>query len=194
LIPVIAVATIYDPLAAPADQDFSQGLSKFIGTMMRLLLPLTLGVLGVYILVIPFNFLEPFKNRDVLIIYNVMLFAIMGLLVGATPVDLAQLSPRLGSALRAGMLGVACLATLVSLYALSAILYRTATGAITINRLTMTGWNMINIALLVMLIARLLLDRPGPWNERIKAVYSLGAWMYVGWTLFVTLATPFIFR
>jgi hypothetical protein len=144
--------------------------------------------------VIPFNFLEPFKNRDVLIIYNVMLFAIMGLLVGATPVDLAQLSPRLGSALRAGMLGVACLATLVSLYALSAILYRTATGAITINRLTMTGWNVINIALLVMLIARLLLDRPGPWNERIKAVYSLGAWMYVGWTLFVTLATPFIFR
>ena len=194
LIPVIAVATIYDPLAAPADQDFSQGLSKFIGTMMRLLLPLTLGVLGVYILVIPFNFLEPFKNRDVLIIYNVMLFAIMGLLVGATPVDLAQLSPRLGSALRAGMLGVACLATLVSLYALSAILYRTATGAITINRLTMTGWNVINIALLVMLIARLLLDRPGPWNEHIKAVYSLGAWMYVGWTLFVTLATPFIFR
>jgi hypothetical protein len=194
LIPVIAVATIYDPLVEPQDQDFNQGLSKFIGTMMRLLLPLTLGVLALYIIVIPFNFLQPFKNRDVLIIYNVMLFAIMGLLVGATPIHLQQLSPRLGSVLRRGILVVAFLATLVSLYALTAILYRTVTGVITINRLTMIGWNIINIALLIMMITRLLMDHPQPWNERVKAVYSLGATIYVGWTLFVVVVTPFIFR
>jgi hypothetical protein len=194
LIPVLAVVTIYDPLEEPKDQDFKQGLSKFIGTMMRLLLPLTLGVLVVYLFVIPFNFLQPFKNRDVLIIYNVMLFAIMGLLVGATPIALGELSPRLGSALRNGILAVAILATLVSLYALSAILYRTATDIVTINRLTMIGWNIINIALLVMMVARLLLRRPQPWNERIKAVYSLGAAAYVGWTLLVILVMPFIFR
>jgi hypothetical protein len=194
LIPVIAVATIYDPLAAPKDQDFNQGLSKFIGTMMRLLLPLTLGVLAVYIFVIPFNFLQPFQNRDVLIIYNAMLFAIMGLLVGATPISLEELSPRLGSALRKGILAVAGLATLVSIYALAAILYRTVTAVITINRLTMIGWNVINISLLVMMIASLLTDRPEPWNERIKGVYSLGATLYVGWTLFVIVVLPFIFR
>jgi hypothetical protein len=45
-----------------------------------------------------------------------------------------------------------------------------------------------------MIIARPVIDHPQPWNERLKAVYSLGAGMYVGWTLFVTLATPFIFR
>ncbi len=194
LIPVIAVVTIYDPLAEPKGQDFQQGLSRFIGTMMRLLLPLTLGVLMVYIFVIPFNFLQPFKNRDVLIIYNAMLFGIMGLLVGATPIDLEELSPRLGSAVRNGILAVACLATLVSLYALSAILYRTATSAVTINRLTMIGWNIINIALLVMMIARLILNHPQPWNKGIKAVYSLGAVAYVGWTLFVIVVMPFLFR
>jgi hypothetical protein len=194
LIPVIAVATIYDPLAQPKDQDFNQGLSKFIGTMMRLLLPLTLGVLVVYILVIPFNFLQPFTNRDVLIIYNAMLFAIMGLLVGATPINLEEFSPRLGSALRKGVLAVAGLATLVSLYALAAILYRTATAVVTINRLTMIGWNIINISLLVLMMVRLLADRPQPWNERIKSVYSLGAVLYAGWTLFVIVGMPFIFR
>ncbi len=194
LIPVIAVVTIYDPLAEPKDQDFTQGLSKFIGTLMRLLLPLTLGVLVVYIFVIPFNFLRPFNNRDVLIIYNAMLFAIMGLLVGATPVDLGELSPRLGSALRSGIVAVSILATLVSLYALSAILYRTATAAVTINRLTMTGWNIINITLLVMIIVRLLRGSAQPWNERIKTVFSLGAVAYVGWTLFVIVVMPFIFR
>jgi hypothetical protein len=194
LLPVVAVATIYDPLAEPKNQDFNQGLSKFIGTMMRLLLPLTLGVLVVYIFVIPFNFLQPFKNRDVLIIYNAMLFAIMGLLVGSTPIELEQLSSRLGSALRKGILAVAFLAVLVSLYALSAILYRTLTGVITINRLTMIGWNIINIALLVMMIIHLLMDRLQLWNERIKAVYSLGAAAYVGWTLLVIVVLPFIFR
>ena len=194
LIPVIAVVTIYNPLAEPKDQDFTQGLSKFIGTMMRLLLPLTMGVLLVYIVVIPFNFFQPFKNRDVLIIYNAMLFAIMGLLVGATPIDLGELSPRLGSALRNGIIAVAILATLVSLYALSAILYRTATGTVTINRLTMTGWNIINIALLVMILIRLLRRSAQPWNERIKSVFSLGAVAYVSWTLFVIVVMPFIFR
>jgi hypothetical protein len=194
MIPVVAVATIYDPFAQPKNQDFTQGLSKFIGTMMRLLLPLTLGVLVVYIFVIPFNFFQPFKNRDLLIIYNAMLFAIMGLLVGATPIKLGDVSPRLGSALRSGIIAISILATLVSLYALSAILYRTFTGALTINRLTMIGWNVINIALLVLILIRLLRSSTQPWNERIKAVFSLGAVFYVGWSLFVILVMPFIFR
>ena len=63
--------------------------------MMRLLLPLTLGVLVIYIIVIPFYFFEPFNNRDVLIVYNLMLFAIMALLLGATPIRGADLSPQL---------------------------------------------------------------------------------------------------
>ncbi len=148
------MATIYDPLASPQEQDFSQGLSHFVATLMRLLLPLTLGVLVVYLFVIPFNFLEPFENRDVLIVYNIMLFAIMGLLVGATPLSLEDVSPRLGQALRWGIRAVAILAVLVSLYALSALIYRTMQGGFTINRLTMLGWNVINIALLVLLIIR----------------------------------------
>ena len=134
LIPVIAVVTIYDPTVEPEAQDFKQGLIRFISTMMRLLLPLTLGVLIIYILIIPFNFLEPYKNRDVLIVYNIMLFAIMGLLVGVTPIELTDLSPRLQAALRNGILAVAGLAALVSLYALSALIYRTVAGGITINR------------------------------------------------------------
>ncbi len=194
LIPVIAEATIYDPFAEPENQDFTQGLSKFIGTMMRLLLPLTLGVLVIYSFVIPFNFFQPFRNRDLLIIYNAMLFAVMGLLVGATPIKLGEISPRLDSALRSGIVAVSILATLVSLYALSAIIYRTVAGVITINRLTMIGWNAINIALLVLILIRLLRRSAQPWNERIKTVFSLGAVFYVSWSLFVVLVMPFMFR
>lgn len=193
LIPVIAVATIYDPHLEPQEQDFNQGLSRFIATLMRLLLPLTLGVLVVYLFVIPFNFLEPFTNRDVLIVYNAMLFAIMGLLVGATPLSLEEVSPRLAQALRGGILAVAVLAVIVSLYALSALVYRTLEGGLTLNRLTMLGWNLINIILLILLIVR---QRGGglpAWNERIKGVFSVGAYAYAAWSLLVVLAVPLIF-
>ena len=194
LIPVIAVATGYDPLVDPQDQDFHQGLSRFIATLMRLLLPLTLGVLVIYLFVIPFNFFQPFQNRDVLIVYNAMLFGIMGLLVGATPLSLDEVSPAWDGRCGRGILAVAVLAVLVSVYALSALLYRTVGGGVTLNRLAITGWNAINIALLLLIIIRLLRRAESLWNERIQGVYSLGAYPYVVWSLFVILVTPLIFR
>jgi hypothetical protein len=169
-------------------------LSRFITTLMRLVLPLTLGVLVIYLFMIPFNFLEPFKNRDVLIVYNAMLFGIIGLLAGATPLSLDEVSPKLQKLLRRGILAVAIVAGLVSLYALSALLYRTVGDGITINRLTMLGWNVINIALLVLLILRKLVKGELPWNARIQELFSLGAYAYVGWSLVVVLVMPFIFR
>mgnify|MGYP000299541529 CR=1 FL=1 len=44
---------------------------------------LTLALLVVYLAFIPFNFRAPFENREVLISYNAMLFAVMALLLGA---------------------------------------------------------------------------------------------------------------
>ncbi len=193
LLPVLAVATIYDPRLQPGEQDFEQGLSKFIHTMMRLLLPLTLLMLVIYIFVIPFNFMEPFENRDVLIVYNVMLFAVMGLLIGATPMRPAELSPRLQTALRNGIIAVAILATLVSVYALSATVYRTQWG-ITINRLTIIGWNTINIGILVALIVKQFRDGREKWIESLQWVFSIGTNAYVVWCAFLIIAIPLLFR
>ncbi len=194
LLPVLALATMYDPAVNPIAQDFSQGLSKFIATLMRLLLPLTLVVLVIYLFVIPFRFAEPFNNRDVLIVYNVLLFAIMGLLIGATPIRPDDLSPRLHSALRSGILAVATLTVLISLYALSAVVYRTILGGITINRLTIIGWNSINIALLGGLIFRQFKAGRQAWVASLRSVFSIGAIAYLAWAVFLIVATPLLFR
>ncbi len=94
LIIVVAVALVYDPAAQPAEQSFDEGLSKLIALLLRLLLPLTVGVLLIYLAVIPFNFREPFENRDVLIVFNAMLFAVLILMMGATPVRGSDVSAR----------------------------------------------------------------------------------------------------
>ena len=148
----------------------------------------------IYIVVIPFNFMEPFNNRDVLIVYNVMLFGIIGLLVGVTPVRTEDMSPRLQKALRSGILAVSSLAILVSLYALSAILYRTVDGGITINRMAVIGWNTLNTGLLIWLVYRLLRNKSGRWEQELQMVFSKGAAGYAFWGLFIILAVPLLFR
>ena len=193
LLPVLAVASVYDPNNPAAEQTFDQGLSKFIATMMRLLLPLTLAVLVIYILVIPFYFLAPFENRDVLLVYNVMLFGILGLLLGATPIREADLSPNLQRWLRRGIIVVAILAELVSLYALSATIFRMVNGSLTLNRLTIIGWNGINISILFWLIYKQFRDGSKKWVESLQGVFSLATNAYLVWGLFLLVAVPLLF-
>jgi hypothetical protein len=194
LIPVMAVVTMYDPHVSPAEQDFSQGLSKFVFTMVRLLLPLTLVVLVIYIFVIPFNFMAPFENRDLLIIYNVMQFAIIGLLVGATPLRVEDLSPKVQTWLRRGIIAVAILALVISLYALSAVVYRTFMAELTLNRTTIIGWNLINLVILGALIVTQLRKGTAGWEARLHEVFSKATGAYLVWSVLLVLLLPLIFR
>ena len=194
-VPVLAVAAVYDPRFGPLEQRFEQGLGKLLSTLMRLLLPLTVVVLAVYVVFIPFNFMVPFRQRDVLIIYNAMLFAIMGLLVGAIPgTRPTATTARQQSLLRMGVLVLAILSTVVSVYALSAIVYRTWQGMLTPNRLTVIGWNTINIGVLVLLIYCQVKNGARRWIESACAAFSVAAAAYIVWTAFLILAVPWLFR
>jgi hypothetical protein len=194
LIPIMAVATMYDPQVSPEAQDFSQGLSKFVFTTMRLLLPLTLVVLVIYLFAIPFNFTAPFYNRNLLIVYNVMQFAIIGLLIGATPLKVEDLSSRLQIWLRRGIIAVSVLALIISLYALSAVIYRTVIDGITLNRTTIIGWNIINIVILGMMIYTQMMKGITGWHERLQVVFSKATTVYLVWSILLMLALPLIFR
>jgi hypothetical protein len=192
LIPVVATAVIYNPAQPPAGQAFDEGLSKLVALLMRILLPLTLLVLLVYLAFIPFNFRAPFENRDVLIVYNGMLFAVVALLVGATPVRLADVAPGLRRWLRLGITAVAALALIVSLYALAAILYRTFLDRLTPNRLAFIGWNVVNAGLLILVLFQAR-GGEGRWLQRLYFAYSAGTVAYAAWTLAVILALPWAF-
>lgn len=194
LMPILAVASAYDPGLPPSRQSAQQGLGKLIATLTRLLLPLTLLILVIYLFVIPFNFMAPFRDRDVLIVYNVMLFAIMALLLGATPLAAGDLPPQRQRLLRQGIVAVAALTVLVSLYALSATIYRTVLGGITINRLTIIGWNSVNVGILAWLIYSQLRAGPEGWVGRLQTAFSRGAIAYVAWALFLLVAIPLLFR
>jgi hypothetical protein len=193
LLPILAVATMYDPAVSPRDQDFNQGLSKFITILMRLLLPLALLVLVVYIFFIPFNFMAPFNQREVLIIFNVVLFAVMGLLIGVTPLQIKDISPRLQTALHTGIITVASLAALISIYAITAVVYRSSEG-LTMNRLTVIGWNTINLSIFLSIIYFQLRGGLQNWTRRFHVIFSRAAFLYAFWCIFLIIAIPLFYK
>jgi hypothetical protein len=194
LVTVFAVATVYDPALTPGQQEFGRGFGRVLIVLMRVLLVLSLLALVVYIMVIPFNFAAPFQNRNTLIIYNVMLFGIVALLIGSTPIGVDGLTLRMQTLLRATMIAVAALTALVSLYALAATIYRASVDGLTMNRATIIGWNIINIALLIALLLFQARTRREDWPFALQQVFAWGAIAYVIWAAVAGLALPWLFR
>jgi hypothetical protein len=193
LVPVIALASLYDPAVSPARQRFDQGLVKLISTVGRLLLPLALVVLVIYIVSIPANFMRPFEERDVLVVYNVLLFAIVALLITVTPVYAEDVPETLQGRLRAGMMAVAALTVIVSVHAMAATFYRTVLGGITVNRLAVMGWNAVNIGILCYFLNRQVRSGRAGWVEATQLTARVGLRAYVFWALFLVLALPWLF-
>jgi hypothetical protein len=194
LLPVAAVATVYDPDRPPEARHGGHGLGRIVFTVGRLFLPLTLLVLAVYVIAIPFRFMEPFRNRDTLIIFNAMLFAVIALIVIATPLRPGSVAPRHELLLRRGIVSVAVLALLVSLYAMAAVLYRASQGGLTMNRLTVIGWNALNIATLAWLVALQARVRGDAWIEACHRAFRAALAGYALWTGFVLAGIPLIWR
>jgi hypothetical protein len=194
LIPLIAVALVYDPRLEPLEQSFGQGVSRLMPTLVRLLLPATVVVLLIYLAFVPFNFRAPFNNRDVLIANNGMLFALMGLLMAASPLRIEDIPDRLRPWMRRGMLAVAVLAALIGVYILGAVVSRAAAASVTMNRLAVMGWNVANIAILITLIVKQVRARAGDWAGGLHSAFGFGSVLYLAWALFVVLALPLLFR
>jgi hypothetical protein len=191
-LPVLAVATVYDPARAPEDQEFSTGIGRVVTVVMRLFLPLALLVLVGYLVAIPFRFMEPFYQRDVLIVYNVLLFAIVGLLIAVIPPE-----PKGGDdvqrAVRLGIVVLAALTVLVSMYALAAVAYRTALDGWTVNRITVIGWNVLNTAVLGALLSGQIRWWHEDWVAALQHTARLGTLCYLVWSLLIVLGLPWIF-
>ena len=191
--PILALATSYNPILDPTKQEYSRGISWLIGIFPPILLALTLPVLVVYLTLIPFNFMEAFNNRDVLITYNVVLFAIMLLLLVSTPIETSHKQTSANRILRLAIIAIASLTIIVSFYALAAVIYRTIIFGLTINRVTIIGWNAINISLLCIMLFRQVRCKKDEWITALQSTFSDGIFIYLIWASLVIAIAPWQF-
>lgn len=193
IIMLVTPIVVYNPKSPPASQKFDPNLQKLVTIVMRVLLLLTVVVLALYLLFIPFNFRAPFDNRDVLVIYNTMLFAIVALLVGASWINLSSISPQMARWTRRGITAVAILALIVSFYALAAILFRTFNDRLTPNRFAFIGWNVVNSCLLILILFWQRRSKESQWLDEMYRAFGFGTMIYTLWALVVILMVPWMF-
>lgn len=194
-VPLLAVGTVYDASVSPSAQNWETGLTRTLRILTRLLLPLALGVLLIYVLwFIPAYFRKPFEERDVLIVYNATILAILVLLtvVVSGPADRAPAGQR--SLFRYGVFGLGGLTLLLNVYALAAVVSRTLDAGLTPNRFAVTGWNVATLVILAAVGVRLWQGRTQRWMPVLREAIGLLAPLAAVWALLLLLALPLLPR
>ena len=192
-IPILAIASVYNPTVAPVAQNWTTGLARILRILTRLMLPLALGLLAVYVLgFIPQYFWRPFQEREVLIVYNATILATLVLLtVSATAPD--EQSPRQNSILRYAVLALGGITWLLNVYALSAIISRTFEFGLTPNRYAVLGWNIVTLLMLSVIAIRLWRVPPDRWVQVFRESIARISVLAVVWGLWVLLGLPLSF-
>lgn len=190
-IPLLAIGSVYDASASPLAQDWHAGLTRTLRTLARLLLPLALGVLLVYTMwFIPVYFRQPFEEREVLIVYNATIMAVLVLLTVVTsgPLDAQLVGQR--SLLRYGVHGLGGLTLILNVYALIAVVSRTLDSGLTPNRFAVIGWNVTTLLIVAFVGVRLWRARRQPWISVFRESIGLVSPLAAVWVVSLLAALP----
>ncbi|MFH1026714.1 MAG: hypothetical protein V1791_01795 [Pseudomonadota bacterium] len=193
-IPILALAGVYDPTAAPEAQQWATGLARLLRIISRILLPLALGVMAVYVCgFIPAYFWRPFQDREVLMVYNATIMAILVLLamMVADPED--RPSPRQTARLRSACLALGFLTLILNVYALAAIISRTCESGLTPNRYAVLGWNIVTLLMLTAIVVKVWKARADRWVPIFRDAIASVSILPAVWAIWVVLGLPLSF-
>jgi hypothetical protein len=192
-IAILSLASIYSPAVAPVAQNVTMGLTRLLGILTRLLLPLTLAVLAVYaIYFIPMFFWRPFEERNVLIVYNATIMAVLVLISLCVAHSDGQTRQQ-RSPVWYGLAILVSLTGLLNLYAVMAVMYRTLAFGLTPNRYAVLGWNVMTLLILGATLATLLRSPGHTWASDLRETLGRSSAYAAAWSLWVLLVLPFSF-
>jgi len=193
LLPVLAVASIYNPRLSPAEQDFSTGPARLMRLLTRLLLTPVLAVLAIYVLwFIPRYFWRPFEERAVLIVYNATLAAVLLVIVLAIPHLDEEMSARWRKLLRQGISAICVLAFILNLYSFAAVISRTVRFGISPNRHAVIGWNIVTLLMLGSILVGQIRSGSSDWSDRFRESFVRFLPLAALFALWVIVASPWI--
>ena len=164
--------------------------SKIAPVIARVFAPLVLIILIVYLISMVFSATNILEDRELLILFNAMLIAVLAIIVFSIT-ELDKTKKKDGNVLV--LLLLASLASIVDILALAAIMSRLSTG-FTPNRTAVVVSNILIFVNLI-LIARSLFKSYFK-SERLDSVEQVVAKylpIYFVWTIIVIVIFPFLF-
>jgi hypothetical protein len=183
-IPVLSIATVYDPFAKPEDQDWQHGLSNLISDLMGALLAAALVGLVIAIVYIPINFWKAFGDFKLIVYLTMFLIIIFVVVIEATPLRAGDISPRMQIRLRSVILSIAIMSAFVDLYAIASTIKRIVVGGWSFNRFFLFGWDSVIILTLGLTIYGIWHGGKTRWVEGIHRAFNIGTLIFIAWSIY----------
>ncbi len=166
-------------------------LNKVSPVIAKMFTPVVLVTLIAFLVAFVVTMQNPFSDRDVLVVFNLLLVCVMAIVLFSVAEKSKHPYGKIGTYL---LLALTLATVIVNIIALSAIVYRLSEWGITPNRLAVLGSNLLMLANLLWLNYKLFktiynsneFDRMGDSIAVFLPIYGL-------WAGIVTFLFPFIF-
>jgi hypothetical protein len=168
-----------------------QLVNKVSPVIAKIFSPLVLIMLVVYLVAIFFSGKDPYKDRDFLVMFNLLLIGVMGIILFSVAAT-SKNENRTGSFI---LFALSIVTVIVNGIALSAILFRISEWGISPNRLAVLGANILMLTNLLMVTFRLFktVSKKADISE-VENSISMFLPIYILWTIIVTFIFPLIFH
>jgi hypothetical protein len=189
---IVVLGLVSAPLVATYLFDSIQNQqSKFAPILSNVFSPLFLITVLAYLAATFFQGKSPFTDRDFLITFNGLLLVILALTIFSISGKKKEAGIELSDYINICLVGVTLI---VNLVALSAILFRWADHGTTVNRVVVTGANiLIFIHLLLILYRYISHFRYGGGISNLESTIAKYLPIYTIWSLTVSIVLPLVF-
>ena len=173
-------------------QNYPTFTNKIAPIIANIFSPLVLITLLIYLVTIPVSGKSPFNNRDILIIFNLMLLGVMGIIVFSISETSINKKQRFNEMI---LFSLSMVSLIIDLIALAAIFYRISEYGITPNRLAVLGSNLLIFGnLLLIMIDLYKINFRKADIRAVELTISRYLTLYVVYTLIIVFGFPFIFN
>ncbi|MBB1488759.1 hypothetical protein [Oceanospirillum sediminis] len=190
---IVVLGLVSAPIVATYLFDTVQNRqSKFAPILSNVFSPLFLITVLAYLVATFYQGRSPYTDREFLILFNGLLLIILALTIFSISGKKQRPGVQLSDYINVSLVS----ATLfVNVIALSAIIFRWAEYGITLNRLVVTGANLLIFAHLILLLRQYIRHlRQGEGIDNLEAIIGKYLPVYTGWSLIVVVILPLIFQ
>ena len=166
-------------------------MNKVSPVIAKVFTPLVLITLTVYLTAIIYTGKDPYKDRDFLIIFNMLLIGVMAIILFSVAETTKNSKSKISTIM---LLLLSAVTIVVNGIALSAIVFRISEWGITPNRLAVLGGNLLILINLLFVAYRLFRASKNIQEvENVEKTIALFLPIYSLWTVFVIFIFPLIF-
>jgi hypothetical protein len=190
---IVVLGLVSSPVVATYVFDSIQNRqSKIAPILSNVFAPLFLLTVVAYLVATIYQGKSPFTDRDFLITFNGLLVVILALTIfsisGKKRTSAVKLSDYINVSLVTATL-------IINVVALSAIIFRWAEHGVTVNRVVVTGANILIFVHLILILRHYYSHlKHGDGIERLEVAIARYLPVYTAWSLIVAIVIPIVFQ